>query len=113
MPFLPAVARGLRRRCPRCGVGPLYAGFGKELERCSSCALAFDWYSGEVVGFLYLSTAFITGLFVIAMLLWRPSNLWLGRAIIVPLGLVAYIATTPFRKGAALGLKVAIDERTT
>jgi hypothetical protein len=35
-----------------------------------------------------------------------------GRAIVVPIGLAAYILTTPFRKGAALGLKMFIEART-
>ena len=107
-----AVGRGLRRRCPRCGVGPLYQGFSREVERCSACGIAFDWYSGEVLGFLYMSTALVTGVFVIAMLLWRPANLWVGRAIIVSLGVAAYVGTAPFRKGAALAVKMVIDQRT-
>ena len=79
---------------------------------CTSCGAAFDWYSGDVLGFLYMSTAIVTGFFVIAMLLWRPANVWLGRAIIVGLGLVAYVGTSPFRKGAALGVKMVMDQWT-
>jgi uncharacterized protein (DUF983 family) len=107
-----AVARGLRRRCPRCGVGPLFRGFFKERQRCEHCGLVFDWYSGEVIGFLYFSAAGITGLFVIAMLLWTPANIWVGRAVIVTAALAAYLLTTPFRKAIALGLKLVIDQRT-
>jgi uncharacterized protein (DUF983 family) len=112
VPLFRAVARGLRCRCPRCGEGQLYAGFAKELERCGVCKLEYDWYSGEVLGFLYMSTAFLTGLFVIVMLLWRPSSVWVGRLVIVPAALAAYIVTIPFRKGAALGVKVALEEWT-
>jgi len=111
-PILTSALRGLRRRCPRCGQGRLYKSFFKEHEACQSCGAAFDWYSGEVLGFLYISTAAVTGFFVIAMLIWNPANLWVGRAVIVSLALVAYVVTTPFRKGAALGVKMAIDQRT-
>jgi len=112
VPFFTALGRGLRRRCPNCGRGRLFAGFFKERDRCAECGVAFDWYSGEVLGFLYMSTALLTGLFVIAMLMWTPANVWVGRAIVVPLGLAAYILTTPFRKGAALGVKMFIEART-
>jgi uncharacterized protein (DUF983 family) len=107
-----SLARGLRCRCPRCGRGRLYRGLYTELEQCASCGARFDWYSGEVLGFLYMSTALLTGLFVIVMLLWKPGSVWLGRAVIVPLALAAYLGTSRFRKGAALGLKMFLEERT-
>jgi uncharacterized protein (DUF983 family) len=108
-PIVRAILRGLRCRCPRCGRGKLYAGFYRELESCSECGQRFDWYSGEVLGFLYMSTAFVTGLFVIAMLWWRPSTIWLGRLVIVPAALVVYLVTMPARKGVALGLKLILE----
>ena len=112
VPLLTALGRGLRCRCPRCGKGALYQRLYQELERCPACGVEFDWYSGEVLGFLYLSTAFVTGLFVIAMLLWRPATLWMGRLTIVPLALVAYVVTSPFRKGTALALKMTLERAT-
>jgi uncharacterized protein (DUF983 family) len=112
VPLFTAVGRGLRRRCPRCGVGSLFNGFFREAQKCPHCGLVYDWYSGEVLGFLYFSAAGITGLFVIAMLLWTPPNIWVGRGVIVATALAVYVVSTPFRKGAALGLKLAIDQRT-
>ena len=112
VPILTGVLRGLRCRCPQCGQGRLYRSFFKEHEACSVCGTKFDWYSGEVLGFLYISTAAVTGFFVIAMLVWNPANVWVGRAVIVSAALVAYVVTTPARKGAALGVKMAIDQRT-
>ena len=112
MPLFTALGRGLRCRCPRCGVGALYRRLYQELDRCPACGVDYGWYTGEVLGFLYLSTAFVTGLFVIAMLLWQPPSLWLGRLTIVPLALVAYVVTSPFRKGAALALKMTLERAT-
>lgn len=109
LPLLRSLARGLRCRCPRCGEGRLYQGMYREQERCPRCGVEFGWYSGEVLGFLYMSTALVTGLFVVAMLLWQPPSVGLGRLVIIPLALVVYLATSPFRKGAALGLKMALE----
>ncbi len=36
-PTGPAVMRGLRRRCPRCGHGHLFAGYLKVADHCPEC----------------------------------------------------------------------------
>ena len=46
------------------------------------------------------------------MLLWRPESVWAGRAVVVPAALAAYLLTSPFRKGAALAVKMILEERT-
>ncbi|QDL92283.1 DUF983 domain-containing protein [Paroceanicella profunda] len=38
-PLRPAVLRGLRRRCPRCGVGKLFSGYLRVNDCCDSCGL--------------------------------------------------------------------------
>lgn len=38
-PVWPAVRRGLRRRCPRCGQGHLFEGYLKVASSCPSCRL--------------------------------------------------------------------------
>lgn len=51
---------------------------------------------------MYYSTAIFTGFIIIAMLLIRPQNLLLGRAIVFAVALVLIVLTLPYRKGLAI-----------
>ena len=46
-----ALGRGLRKRCPHCGVGRLYSGWS-QLERCSSCGLVYSRNPGDIWAFI-------------------------------------------------------------
>ena len=71
MSYYPPVspyAAGFGGKCPRCGQGPLYAGFLKLHERCESCGLDYvkaDSGDGPavfvifIVGFIAVALAFI------------------------------------------------------
>lgn len=41
-PVRPALLRGLRGRCPRCGEGELFAGFLRSAASCRSCGQSFE-----------------------------------------------------------------------
>jgi len=102
--FRQAVLRGLRHRCPRCGKGPLFAGWNRLHERCAVCGLAFERRSGDTWFFMYMSTAGLTGTLVVVMFLIRPRVLWVGQ-IVVALAAVAVIGfSLPYRKGIAVAL---------
>lgn len=49
-----ALKRGLCRRCPRCGKGPLFRGF-KIRERCSECGLVFQHDYGDIWLFIVIT----------------------------------------------------------
>ena len=36
-PTRPSILRGMRRRCPNCGRGPLFEGYLKVADRCAVC----------------------------------------------------------------------------
>lgn len=36
-PAIPAMLRGLRGKCPRCGRAPLFRGFLKQVDACAAC----------------------------------------------------------------------------
>lgn len=40
-PFL-ALLRGAQRRCPRCGVGPLFAAYLTRVDACTHCGADFE-----------------------------------------------------------------------
>lgn len=41
------LGRGIRRRCPRCGDGPLFRDWMRTHERCPSCGLVFQPNQGD------------------------------------------------------------------
>ena len=48
-----ALRRGLRKRCPHCGEGPLFSGWS-HFERCSICGLVFARNPGDTWAFTIL-----------------------------------------------------------
>jgi len=110
-PIRVALARGLRRRCPRCGVGPLFRRGIKTYERCSSCDLQYQRDRGDTWLFMIITDR-IPILFGIAAVYlgFRPES---------PLATVAFfcviaipvIATIRERQGMALALDYVVTQR--
>lgn len=98
-------SRGLRMRCPRCGEGPIFRRWWTytEYTNCPRCDLPYD-PRGESLAFMYLSTAFLTGLMFIVLIAMPPQNLATYRIGLVAGALALYGATMPFRKGLAIAL---------
>ena len=42
-----ALQRGLRKRCPHCGVGPQFTGWIQPVPRCANCGLEFEPNQGD------------------------------------------------------------------
>src|SRR5882672_1376129 len=78
------LGRALRTSCPRCG-------------------LRYD-PRGESLAFMYVSTAFLTGVMVIVMLLMHPESIASGRMVVIPIALALYVSTLPVRKALAIAL---------
>lgn len=78
------IGRGLRLRCPRCGVGPLFRGFFSMYPHCLSCDLTFEREQGYFVGAIYINYA-ATAIIVIAGFFWldRFINLSLAQQLIL------------------------------
>jgi uncharacterized protein (DUF983 family) len=82
------LAAGLRCRCPRCGKGPLFAGYLSLRESCPVCGLNYsfaDSGDGPAV-FIMLFTGFIVvGAALIVEILYSPPY-WVHLALWLPLG---------------------------
>jgi len=46
-----ALWRGVRKRCPHCGRGRLFAGWGRHLDQCSVCGLVYERNPGDTWAF--------------------------------------------------------------
>jgi len=83
--------RGLRLRCPVCGLGPLFRTYFAMYEACSSCGVRFAREHGQWVGSLDLNTFVVAfGLMIASAFspLWPLPILlgvWGAAAIVIPL----------------------------
>jgi uncharacterized protein (DUF983 family) len=48
-------SRAMRLRCPRCGEGPLFIGWFRMHERCSTCHLKYERSPGYFLGSTYVN----------------------------------------------------------
>jgi len=67
-PFvLRALGRGWRRRCPHCGIGPLFSGWAHHLDRCTSCGLVFERNRGDTWAFTIIGDRLPLGALVVLL----------------------------------------------
>jgi uncharacterized protein (DUF983 family) len=104
IPWYTAIGRGIRKTCPRCGQGSLFQSWGELAPKCPSCDLVFEENPGDTWAFMYVSTAFLTGIFIIGMFLVKPANRWLGIITVAAFSLAAMLGTYQRRKGIAVAL---------
>ena len=107
-PAIPTLFRGVCKRCPRCGRGPLFRKWYTLFDRCPECDLEYQPRDGDNWGFMYLGTAFVTGVMVVGILLLTPPNLWIGRAVLLIAAVVVLFGTLPNRKGFAIAFDYVI-----
>jgi uncharacterized protein (DUF983 family) len=98
------VARGLRRRCPQCGRQPLFHGWYTLADRCESCDLEVEAYEGSSWAFMYITTAFLTGLFILVLVFYRPAHTIAWRVGLIIGAFVVILGSLPYRKGMAVAL---------
>src|SRR5437016_10637781 len=46
-----ALGRGLRKRCPHCGQGPLFRGWAMHIDVCPMCHLVYERNPGDTWAF--------------------------------------------------------------
>jgi uncharacterized protein (DUF983 family) len=106
-----ALKRGLHRLCPQCGAASIFDGWYTLRGRCPVCSLDLRKHEADGYAFMYISTGFFTGVFLIVMLLITPKNLYLGQLLVGVSALLLMGLTLPFRKGLAIALNYWIELR--
>jgi uncharacterized protein (DUF983 family) len=98
-----ALRRGLRKRCPHCGEGPLFSGWSF-LERCSICGLVFARNPGDTWAFTILSDRLPIAVMIVVIYFGVVrTHPVLGLTIVVML-LALLVRTAPNRWGAGIAL---------
>lgn len=105
-PLIPAMRRGFRGQCPKCGEGKLYLSYLKVTPACEACGHDLAAYPADD-GPAYLTILLVGHLLIAPLLLfpfiWESSPWIVVPATLVPLA-VATLVALPFIKGAFIGL---------
>lgn len=105
------ILRGLKKRCPKCGQGRLYQKWYQLRSHCPQCGLRFLKDPVDILVFMYLSTAFLTGLFILLMFWILPADQTGGRIILLVGALALMVLSLPYRKGVALALEYWSEQK--
>jgi uncharacterized protein (DUF983 family) len=99
-----ALRRGLRKRCPHCGEGPLFSGWSHLLERCSICGLVFARNPGDLWAFTIIGNR-VPIAAMIALIYFGVVRSYrvLGLTMLVVLAALV-VWTAPNRWGASIAL---------
>lgn len=100
----PALLRGLRGSCPRCGKAALFRKWLKPVDACPHCQQ--DWSVQQADDFPAYIGIFVVGHLlvpvVIAMIGTFGMSAWLTLAIILPVAVVMLLAALQPTKGAVI-----------
>ncbi len=92
--ILSLLSAGLRLRCPRCTVGPLYRRPFSMNSHCSRCGLKFEREQGYFVGAIYINYAATVGIAVPGFFLLdtfthmsirQQLTIWVPFSVVFPL----------------------------
>ena len=87
---LRALRRGLCKRCPHCGEGPLFEGWSHHLERCPVCGLVYERNPGDTWAFTVIGDRLpIAAIIVLIYFGFGRSHHLLGIVAILALGVRA------------------------
>ena len=108
-PVKPAMLRGWRRRCPKCGAGPLFRGYLKVREACPVCGQELHHHRADD-GPAYLTILIVGHLLAPALMFtfvkFRPEPMVMITGFTI--GTVALsLYLLPRLKGALVGLQWA------
>jgi uncharacterized protein (DUF983 family) len=105
------IITGLRCRCPRCGEGPLFAGYLKLAPVCTSCGLDLrfaDSGDGPAVFVIFLVAPIVMILALVVGALFNPPPL-VHLALWIPLTLILSLLALPPFKGVMVALQFHHD----
>jgi uncharacterized protein (DUF983 family) len=102
IPIALVLRRGIRRRCPRCGVGPLFKRWIEAHERCSACGVLFQRNYGDIWFFLLVMDRVPIFLGIVALYFGFRSTNWFGGIAFFIALFVPLFATMRERQGLAI-----------
>jgi uncharacterized protein (DUF983 family) len=99
-----ALSRGLHRRCPHCGQGPLFSGWGQQLESCPRCGLVYERNSGDTWLFTIIGDRIPIAIIIAAIYFGAARTHPLAGALLFVVAGAGILWTAPNRWGIGLAL---------
>lgn len=112
LPLRTLLARGWRKRCPRCGEGRLFKRLNVMHERCAVCGLRFLEDQGDLFGYLFVldRVLFLVPLIGMVFLrVWIPTATWFY--LVWAVAMLALVATLPQRTGMSIAVDYLLRRR--
>ena len=108
-----SMLRGLRGRCPNCGVGKMFYRYLKVEPVCQTCGHDLDRYPADD-GPAYFTVLIVGHLLIVPFLILCAPLIWKAPLwVLLPSALTAVAVITltalPIIKGAVVGLLYALD----
>lgn len=103
------IRAGLLCRCPRCGEGPLFAGFLRVVDRCAACGFDFTRLNtgdGAAIFIMQIAGGIVVFGALFVQVAWSPP-IW--AMLLVALPLVAGLSLGLMRPGK--GVMIALQMR--
>lgn len=99
-----ALSRGLRKRCPHCGQGRLFAKWGEHIPSCPNCGLVYERNPGDTWAFTVIGDRIPIAIVVAAVYfgVFRRSHV-AGTILIVIVTILIFV-TAPNRWGVGIAL---------
>ena len=106
--------RGFAKKCPNCGLFPIFSRYVKTHKKCSKCGINFSEYKSDD-GPAYL-TILIVGHIIIPLVLLAEKELspsiYFQMFFWPLLTLVLSLWLLPKIKGAFIGFQISVDDKT-
>ena len=102
--ILTALRRGVSKRCPHCGEGPLFEGWARHIGRCPICGLVYERNPGDTWAFTIIGDRLpIAAIIVLIYFGYGRSHHVVGLITFFMLGGLL-IWTAPNRWGVGIAL---------
>lgn len=109
-PLRPALLKGVKRRCPRCGEQPMFNGYLTVRDACDSCGLEFHHHRADDMH--PWITILIVGHLVVPFMLTAATQWgwpdWAHMVFWPSVVLVLSLTILPFAKGFVIALQWAL-----
>lgn len=99
------LGRGVRKKCPHCGKGPLFRRWVELHDNCSVCGIKYLENEGDLWGYLLIADRALFLLPLVAMIYFQaynPNSIWFF--VLAGAVLIAFIISLPRRTGMSLAI---------
>jgi len=100
-----SIRNGIHRRCPQCGVGPLFSGWMTLRDRCPHCGLVYEPGAGDTWAFWIVADRIPIAIAIGAVYFGVGPRSWMQGALVIAAVAMVLIATIPQR----IGIVTALD----